>query len=76
MQDAPSRQPTLKEKEQGMAEKKRELIEPHEGDKRYVRRDENGRFEESDDVSRSLSQDQKRQAKTKAKPGQGDKGDR
>jgi hypothetical protein len=59
-----------------MSEKKRELIEPHEGDKRYVRRDENGRFEESDDVSRSLSQDQKRQAKTKAKPGQGDKGDR
>jgi len=59
-----------------MAEKKRELIEPHEGDKRYVRRDENGQFEESDDVSRSLSQDQKRQAKTKSKPGQGDKGDR
>jgi hypothetical protein len=59
-----------------MSEKKRELIEPHEGDKRYVRRDENGRFEESDDVSRSLSQDQKRQAKTKSKPGQGDKGDR
>ena len=59
-----------------MPEKKRELIEPHEGDKRYVRRDEKGRFEESDDVSRSLSQDQKRKAKTKAKPGQGDKGDR
>ena len=59
-----------------MSEKKRELIEPHEGDKRYVRRDENGQFEESDDVSRSLSQDQKRQAKTKSKPRQGDKGDR
>jgi hypothetical protein len=77
MQDAAFQgQRTLTEKEQGMSEKKRELIEPHEGDKRYVRRDENGRFEESDDVSRSLSQDQKRQAKTKAKPGQGDKGDR
>jgi hypothetical protein len=59
-----------------MAERKRELIEPHEGDKRYVRRDENGQFEESDDVSRSLSQDQKRDATTKSKPGQGDKGDR
>ena len=59
-----------------MSEKKRELIEPHEGDKRYVRRDDQGRFEESDDVSRSLSQDQKRQAETKSKPGQGDKGDR
>ena len=56
--------------------RKRELIEPHKGDKRFVRRDENGRFAESDDVSRSLSQDQKRQAKTESKPGQGDKGDR
>jgi len=55
---------------------KRELIEPHEGDKRFVRRDEQGRFEESDDVGRSLSQDRKRQAKTESKPGQGDKGDR
>jgi hypothetical protein len=56
--------------------KKRELIEPHPGDKRYVRRDENGRFKESDDVSRSLSQDVRRHASTVAKPGQGDKGDR
>lgn len=55
---------------------KRELIEPHPGDKRYVRRDANGRFSESDDVSRSLSQDQKRHAKTVSRPGQGDKGDR
>lgn len=54
----------------------RELIEPNEGDKRYVRRDEQGRFEESDDVSRSLSQDQKRDAQTEAKRGQGDRGDR
>jgi hypothetical protein len=55
---------------------KRELIEPHKGDKRYARRDENGRFTEMDDVSRSLSQDQKRHAKTKSKPGHGDRGDR
>ena len=54
---------------------KRELIEPHPGDKRYVRRDENGRFSESDDVSRSLSQDRKRQAKHSAKKGEGDRGD-
>ena len=59
-----------------MPAKKRELIEPNEGDKRYVRRDDQGQFEESDDVSRSLSQDQKREAKTESKPGQGDKGDR
>ena len=55
---------------------KRELIEPSEGDKRYVRRDEEGQFKESDDVGRSLSQDQKQKAKTETKPGQGDKGDR
>ena len=55
---------------------KRELIEPHAGDKRYIRRDEQGRIKESDDVGRSLSQDRKRAAKTESKPGQGDKGDR
>jgi len=55
---------------------KRELIEPNEGDKRFVRRDEEGKFTESDDVGRSLSQDQKRQAKTESEPGQGDRGDR
>ncbi len=58
-----------------MAEK-RELIEPNEGGKRYVRRDEEGKFTESDDVSRSLSQDQKQKAKTESEPGQGDRGDR
>ena len=56
--------------------KDRELIEPNPGDKRYVRRDDEGKFKESDDVGRSLSQDQKRDAKTESKPGQGDKGDR
>ena len=54
----------------------RELIEPNPGDKRFVRRDDEGKFKESDDVGRSLSQDQKRDAKTESKPGQGDKGDR
>ena len=55
----------------------RELIEPNEGDKRYVRRDDEGRFTDSqDDVSRSLSQDQKREARTESEKGQGDRGDR
>jgi hypothetical protein len=54
---------------------KRELIEPR-GDKRYIRRDPRGRIKESDDVSRSLSQDRRRKAKKKAAPGQGDRGDR
>ncbi|HET6898034.1 MAG TPA: hypothetical protein VFK70_06795 [Vicinamibacteria bacterium] len=55
---------------------KRELIEPTPGDKRYVRRDAEGKFKEVDDVGRSLSADRKRKAKTAAKPGQGDRGDR
>jgi hypothetical protein len=54
---------------------KRELIAP-KGDKRYVRRDTRGRFEESDDVGRSLARDVRQHAKTKAKSGQGDRGDR
>jgi hypothetical protein len=55
---------------------KRELIEPTPGDKRYVRRDAEGKFKEVDDVGRSLTADRKRKAKTTAKPGQGDRGDR
>jgi len=54
---------------------KRELIAPN-GDKRFVRRDEKGRFKESDDVGRSLSQDRRRHSNTDVKPGQGDRGDR
>jgi hypothetical protein len=53
---------------------KRELIDTGT-DKRFVRRDEKGRFEESDDVGRSLSQDVKKKAKTKVPSGQGDRGD-
>jgi hypothetical protein len=59
-----------------MPAKKRELIEPHAGDKRYVRRDDKGQFKESDNVSRSLSQDVRKKASTVSKPGQGDRGDR
>ncbi len=55
---------------------KRELIEPHKGDKRYARRDEHGRFSEMDDVGRSLGQDHRQHAKTASKKGQGDRGDR
>ena len=56
--------------------KRRELIEPHEGDKRYVRRDEDGQFAEQDDVSRSLGRDVRRDAETETSSGQGDRGDR
>jgi hypothetical protein len=53
----------------------RELIDTGT-DKRFVRRDKEGRFKESDDVGRSLAQDQKRDAKAKPKRGEGDRGDR
>ena len=52
----------------------RELIDTGR-DKRFVRRDDQGRFKESDDVSRSLAADRRQHAKTKAKKGQGDRGD-
>jgi hypothetical protein len=54
---------------------KREQIEPHEGDKRYIRRDDEGKIKESDDLHRSLSQDDKKDAETTVEPGQGDRGD-
>ena len=53
---------------------KRELIDTGT-DKRYVRRDEKGRFDEVDEQDRSLRQDVKHKAKTTVKAGQGDKGD-
>lgn len=61
-----------------MAEKKqssgRELIDTG-NDKRFVRRDSEGKFSESDDVGKSLSKDVRQHAKTKVKKGQGDRGD-
>jgi hypothetical protein len=52
----------------------RELIDTGT-DKRFVRRDEQGQFKESDDVGRSLAQDVKKHSKTEVRAGQGDKGD-
>jgi hypothetical protein len=55
---------------------KRETIEPKPGDKRYVRRDANGRFTSDQvDVGRSLSRDRKTTAKRTVPAGQGDHGD-
>ena len=54
---------------------KRELINTGK-DKRFVRRGKTGKFKESDDVGRSLSSDRRTKAKTAARSGQGDKGDR
>ncbi len=60
-----------------MAEKKtgkRELIDTG-SDKRFVRRDEKGRFDEVSDVGRSLAQDRRQPARKTVPPGQGDRGD-
>jgi len=56
---------------------KRVTLEPQKGDKRYIRRDREGQFtSDQTAVGRSLSQDRRRNAKTVAKPGYGDRGDR
>ena len=52
----------------------RELIDTGT-DKRFVRRDEQGQFEDVADVGRSLARDRQQQAKTEVPPGQGDRGD-
>ena len=54
---------------------KRELIEPHAGDKRYVRRKADGTFGKTVDVGRSLAADKRAEAKTKVSKSQGDRGD-
>ena len=53
----------------------RELNEPHKGDKRFQRRNEDGTFGDSDDASRSLGADVRQKSGTKKPRGQGDKGD-
>jgi hypothetical protein len=53
---------------------KRELIDTGT-DKRYVRRDKQGRFKVSTDVGRSLSADLRHKSKTEAKAGEGGRGD-
>jgi hypothetical protein len=55
---------------------KRELIDTGTN-KLFVRRNKRGTsFKEVEDVGRSLTQDRRRKAKTVAKRGQGDRGDR
>jgi hypothetical protein len=54
----------------------RTVIEPHKGDKRYVRR-KKGKFTKSqEDVGRSLTSDRRQHAKAQVKSGEGDRGDR
>ena len=59
-----------------MAARKRELIEPHPGDKRFIRRDDDGQISESVDAGRSIARDVRQRAQTTVPSGQGDRGDR
>jgi hypothetical protein len=61
-------------KKPGGTGRKRELIDTGR-DKRYVRRDEKGRFDDVVDMGRSLAADRRSKAKTKVRPGYGDQGD-
>jgi hypothetical protein len=61
----------------GRSSMPRELVEPHKGDKRYVRRGTKGKFSTRQvKVGRSLSSDRRSKAKTVVKKGEGDRGDR
>jgi hypothetical protein len=56
--------------------RKREMIEPNEGDKRFARRDAAGKFsEDQSNVGRSLSADRRNKSKTVVPKGMGDRGD-
>jgi len=56
--------------------RKREMIEPNEGDKRFARRDAAGKFsEDQSNVGRSLSVDRRSKSKTVVPKGMGDRGD-
>ena len=55
---------------------KREIIEPHQGDKRYARRDEKGHFTQKQvNVGKSLAADRRHKAKGGVPKGRGDLGD-
>ncbi len=54
---------------------KRTLTEPQKGDQRYVRCNKKGEFKQEVKVGRSLAADRPTKSTTKAKKGQGDRGD-
>jgi hypothetical protein len=54
---------------------KRTAIQPHKGDRRYLRRNKAGHVKREVNVGRSLAADRRRKAKTKVAKGQGDRGD-
>jgi len=55
---------------------KREVIQPHGNDQRYIRRDKEGQFTSQQvNVGKSLSADRRSKSKTIVPKGQGDRGD-
>lgn len=64
----------VKKKATKKSASKRQFISPN-GDARYVRRDKEGQFQESDDAGRSQKADRLKKAERVAKSGEGDKGD-
>ena len=55
---------------------KREVVQSQSNDKRYVRRDKEGQFTDSQvNVGKSLSADRRSKSKTIVPKGQGDRGD-
>ena len=53
----------------------REIVEPHKGDKRYIRRGSKGPIQKEVDVGLSLSADRRSKVKEIVKKGEGDRGD-
>jgi hypothetical protein len=53
----------------------RTLIEPHAGDRRYVRRKVGKFTSKQANIGRSLAADRRSKSKTVAKKGEGDRGD-
>jgi hypothetical protein len=53
---------------------KRERVDTG-NDSRFVRRDDDGKFKESDDAGRSIAADRRQSAKKVVPKGQGDRGD-
>lgn len=51
------------------------MVEPHKGDRRYVRRNKKGEFKTGVNVGRSLAADRRTKSKTTVGKGQGDRGD-
>ena len=54
----------------------RERVENPRTGPTYVRRDEEGKFEEVEDVGRAASGDNRKEARNTSRPGAGDRGDR